>query len=161
MTGERGPAQTGWVVLLAVIHFLFRPVLVEWIVAPDLLTGSVLLGGLAFGAGTAAGVGFGLGVLEGAMALSGIGEAALVYALLGYLTARWRDLFLADVPAFLFLYLFLGCWITMVILASLERAPPGWTFVLLQAPVSAALTAVVCGTGAQVAAGLDARRRLL
>lgn len=160
VSDERGAARTAWLAILVIVHFMFRPVLVGWPVAPDLLTGSVLLGGLAVGAGAAAGFGFVLGVLEGAMALSGIGLPALVYALLGYLTARWRDLFFADVPIFLFLYLFVGCWVTIVILAALEQASPGWEYVLVRAPISSALTSIVCGAGAQVAAGMDRRRGL-
>ena len=143
----RGSAA-GYVVLvgtLLVLHFLFRPALVSWPVGPDLLTGAVLLGGLRLRAGAAAGLGFGAGLLDGAMALAGIGRGALVYAVLGYVTSRWRELFFSDVPLFVFVYLFFGCWLANLVLSLLADFSLGWEFALLEAPTASAATAVLCG----------------
>lgn len=138
---------------LLVLHFLFRPALVSWPMGPDLLTGAVLLGGLRLRAGVAAGIGFGAGVLDGAMALTGIGRGALVYAVLGYVTSRWRELFFSDVPLFVFAYLFFGCWLAKLVLSVLTDFSPGWQFALLEAPVASAATAVICGGADRLLAG--------
>lgn len=132
--------------VLLVLHFLLRPALTSWDVGPDLLTGAVLLGALRLRAGAAAGLGFGAGLLEGAMAISGIGRVALVYAVLGYVTSRWRDLFFSDVPLFVFAYLFAGCWLAKLTLSLLADFSLGWEFALLQAPAASAFTAAICGT---------------
>jgi len=152
---ERG-STSAYLVLVAVLlaaHFLFRPTLVSWPLGPDLLTGAVLLGGLRLRAGAAASLGFGAGLLDGAMALTGIGRGALVYAVLGYVTSRWRELFFSDVPLFVFGYLFLGCWITKLVLSGLADFSLGWEFALVQAPTASALTAAICGTADRVLAG--------
>lgn len=130
---------------LLALHFLFRPALVSWPMGPDLLTGAVLLGGLRLRAGAAAGLGFGAGLLDGAMALTGIGRGALVYAVLGYVTSRWRELFFSDVPLFVFAYLFFGCWVAKLVLSLLADFSLGWEFALLEAPTASAVTAVICG----------------
>lgn len=130
---------------LLALHFLFRPALVSWPMGPDLLTGAVLLGGLRLRAGAAAGLGFGAGLLDGAMALAGIGRGALVYAVLGYVTSRWRELFFSDVPLFVFAYLFFGCWVAKLVLSLLADFSLGWEFALLEAPTASAATAVICG----------------
>lgn len=158
MNGRGG--AVGYVVLvgvLLVLHFLFRPVLTSWAVGPDLLTGAVLLGALRLRAGAASGLGFGAGLLEGAMALSGIGRLALVYAVLGYVTSRWRDLFFSDVPLFVFLYLFAGCWMTKLVLNALTDFSLGWELVLLQAPAASVLTAAICGAADRLLAAGGAR----
>lgn len=145
----RGRGTTGaylsLVAALLAIHFLFRPALVSWPIGPDLLTGAVLLGGLRLRAGAAAGLGFGAGLLDGAMALAGIGRGSLVYAVLGYVTSRWRELFFSDVPLFVFVYLFLGCWLAKLILSALADSSLGWEFALLEAPAASGATAVICG----------------
>lgn len=142
---------------LLLLHFLLRPALTAWPVAPDLLTGAVLLGALRLRAGAAAGLGFGAGLLEGSLALSGIGRIALVYTLLGYVTSRWRELFFGDVPLFVFGYLFVGCWAVQLVLSALADYSVGWAYALLEAPASAALTAVICGLADRALAG-TARR---
>lgn len=133
------------VTLLLVLHFLFRPVLTSWTVAPDLLTGAVLLGGLRLRAGAAAGLGFAAGLFEGSIALSGTGRIALVYTVLGYVTSRWRELFFGDVPLFVFAYLFVGCWVTRVVLSATADFTIGWKYAFLEAPAASVLTAVICG----------------
>lgn len=142
-----------WVGLLVLVHLLVRPSLTGAPWLPDLLTGAVLVAALGTRAGVAAALGFVLGVLEGAMALGGLGGTALVYTLLGYLTARWRDLFFADLPFLLFFYLFVGCWTTRLIMTAFTGPTLTWSFALLGAPASAALTALVCGAGTRLVAG--------
>lgn len=131
--------------LLLVLHFLLRPALTSWSVGPDFLTGAVLLGALRLRAGAAAGLGFGAGLLEEGMALSGTGRIALVYAVVGYVTSRWRELFFGDVPLFVFAYLFVGCWATKLVLSGLADFSLGWEYALLQAPAASAVTAAICG----------------
>lgn len=126
-------------------HFLFRPVLGGWPVAPDLLTGGVLLAALRLRPGAAAALGFAGGLLEAAVALVGLGHTALVYTGLGYLTSRWRELFFADIPAFVFVYLFVGCWIAELLLAGVTDAGLSVGFIAGRAPAVAIVTAVVCG----------------
>lgn len=153
MNGRSSP--TAYLILagaLLVAHFLFRPALVSWSMGPDLLTGAVLLGGLRLRAGAAAGLGFGAGVLDGAMALAGIGRGALVYAVLGYVTSRWRELFFSDVPLFVFAYLFLGCWLAKLVLSFLADFSVGWEFALMEAPTASAATAIICGAADRVLA---------
>lgn len=146
MNGRRGAAAyLSLVGVLLAAHFLLRPLLVSWPLGPDLLTGAVLLGGLRLRAGAAAGLGFGAGVLEGAMALSGIGRGALVYAVLGYVTSRWRELFFSDVPLFVFAYLFFGCWVANLLLSGLADFSLSWGHALLEAPAASAFTAAICG----------------
>lgn len=152
-----GRAYWLWVALLATVHFLARPALTAEPWAPDLLTGAVLLTALGTRAGAAAVLGCVLGLLEGAMALGGLGGTALAYTVLGYVTARWRDLFFADLPFLLFLYLFVGCWVTKLVMTVVEGAGLGWTYALLSAPLSAALTALLAGTGARLASGPGVR----
>lgn len=148
-----GRAYWMWVGLLVLAHFLARPALTEAPWLPDLLTGAVLVAALGTRAGAAAALGFVLGALEGAMALAGLGGTALVYTLVAYLTARWRDLFFADLPFLLFLYLFVGCWTTRLVMTGVTGPTLTWSFALLSAPASAALTALVCGAGTRLVAG--------
>lgn len=154
---DTGRAYWVWVALLALIHFLARPALAGPAWAPDLLTGAVLLAALGARAGVAATVGCALGLLEGAMALGGLGGTALVYTILGYVTARWRDLFFADLPFLLFLYLFVGCWATKLVMTVVAGTGLGWEYALITSPVSGVLTALLCGTGARLVTGPQVR----
>lgn len=150
---ETGRGYWLWVALLAVVHFLARPALTGSTWLPDLLTGAVLLTALGARAGVAAAVGFVLGMLEGAMALGGLGGTGLLYTLLGYLTARWRELFFADLPFLLLLYLFFGCWITRLVMTTVVDTPLSWSYALVSAPISSAVTALVCGVGTLLVTG--------
>lgn len=141
-------------VILLVLHFLLRPLLVDWSVGPDLLAGGLLLAALELRAGVAAVIGFAVGVLEAAMAGSGLGTLAIVYAVAGYAGARSWDLMFADARLFLPVYLTLGCWV-------LQLAPAGfasasgltWGLALVRGPASALLTAALCWPLARAAAG--------
>lgn len=145
-----GPSASGrlaaWIAvgLLGGLHFLFRPVLTTWWIAPDLLAASLLLGTLHLRAGQAAVLGFALGALEGWMALAGAAPLSVIFAVAGYAGVRAWDLFFADVRFFLPLYLMIGAWALTVASAWLTSATMGTEFVLLRAGGSALLTAVIC-----------------
>lgn len=145
MTEERARRWTlGLVVFLFLVgHFLLRPLLLSWSVAPDLLAGGVLLAALHARPGAAAGVGFGAGLLEGAMALEGMGALAALFAGAGYVAARARELFFGDSPLFLPVFVFIGVWALRVAEVLVTGTTLGWTAWLLRAPASAALTTVL------------------
>lgn len=139
-----GALLTGLAIgILLLAHFLLRPLLVARPFAPDLLAGALMLGALHLRPGTASVLGFGAGVLEGAMALEGMGVLAAVFALVGYLAARARELFFVDSALFLPAFTFLGVWVLHVGELLAVGAPLGWLEWLVQAPVSAALTVLL------------------
>ncbi len=127
------------------LHFALRPLFVSLPIAPDLLTAAVLLGALSMRAGSAAILGFSLGMLEDAMALAG-GWTALVYTLVAYVGARFRDVIFADLRFFVPLYLFLATWLIHVAIAALTSSLDVTTGLTI-APADAALTAVAGGLG--------------
>lgn len=143
--GSRGPLLL--VAALVLLHFAFRPVLVEWAGAPDLLAGGLLLAALRLRAGAAAALGFALGLLEGSMALEGLGSTMMVYTAAGYLAARSRDLIFTDARVFLPLYLFSGTWIVQAAVALAGGAEASAAALLALAPLSALLTTLVCWSG--------------
>ncbi len=152
MTDERaGAAHVALVVLLVLAHFTFRPLFRDIPIRPDLLVGGLLLATLRLSAGHAAVLGFTLGLLESAIGLEGVGSLSIVYALIGFLAARSRDLLYADAARFAYTYVFIGTWVAQVGTALALQVVPGVSFVLL-ALGTAAVTAVVCGA---VAASLD------
>lgn len=148
MSGE-GEGTLRWslagTLVLALVHFLFRPYLVEAWWSPDLLAAAVLLAGHHLRAGRAAAVGFVLGLLEGAMALEGLGVLAAGYAALAYAGARVWDLFYADARLYLPAYLVLGAWTLLLVNAWTTMGELTWSFSLVRAPVAAVTTAVVAG----------------
>lgn len=138
------------VVALFSLHFAFRPLLVEWAGAPDLLAGALLLAALRARAGAAAALGFVLGLLEGSMALEGLGSSMLVYTAAGYVAARSRELVFTDARVFLPLYLFAGTWLIQAAVGLAAGAGATSGDLLLVAPLSATLTAVVCWIGMRI-----------
>lgn len=142
--GGAGRALAGAAVL-AVLHFLLRPYLVEVWWGPDLLVASVLVAALHLRAGRAALAGFALGLLEGAMALEGLGVLAAGYASLAYAGARTWDLFYADARLYLPAYLVLGAWLLLLVNAWTTMGELTWSFSLVRAPAAAVATALVAG----------------
>jgi len=142
---ERGRGWPGGVavVLFLAAHFLLRPLVVTWVVGPDLLAGGVLLAALHARPGVAAGIGFGAGLLEGAVALEAMGGLGAIFALGGYAASRARDVFFADSPLFLPVFVFVGVWALRLAEQVATGAAPGWAGWLLQAPASAAITTVL------------------
>lgn len=133
------------IVVLLILHFLFRPLFVRLPVAPNLLVGALLLATLRLRAGHAALLGFGLGILEAAMALEGMGWYALALTVIGYVGARSRDLLFADARYYVFGYLFIGTWLAETVLLVLGTSPPGPVRLLAGGAADALLTALVCG----------------
>lgn len=140
----QGP-MVALVAAILLIHFLFRPALLALPVAPDLLTGGLLLATLHMRAGYAALLGFVLGVLEAAIGLDGMGRISVVYILTGYLGARSRDLLFADARYYVFAYLFVGTWLTRLGLMVVTGIDLDVYTVVVGGGVVAALTALVCG----------------
>jgi cell shape-determining protein MreD len=134
------------VVILLLIHFLFRPSLTTFSAAPDLLAGGLLLAALRLRAGHAAVLGFGLGVLDAAMALENPGTYGLILLLIAFAAARSRDLLFADARFFVGVYLLVGTWLTRTALALLGTASPGILEAVGSALVTAVVTTIVCAT---------------
>jgi len=146
------------IVVLLVLHFLFRPLFVSLPVAPNLLVGALLLATLHLRAGYAALLGFGLGILESAMALEGMGWYALALTVIGYVGARSRDLLFADARFYVFGYLFVGTWVAEIVLLLLGTSPAGPVRLLAGGAVDALLTAIVCGGVESVTASIVERQ---
>ena len=133
------------IALLVVAHFLLHLGLGIERAAPDLLTVATLLAARRLRAGAAAAVGLGLGLLADALSLFAFGANAVVLALLGYLGARTRDLFVGDSLMFAAVYLFLGKWAHDALYALLAGSPGAdgaVTRLLVQAPIAAVYAAV-------------------
>jgi len=143
------PAYGVVAITMLVLHVLLRPLLLDLPVSPDFLTGGVLIGGLVLRAGSAAALGFAAGLVEAALSVGGLGPLTLVYTLLGYGSARSRDLIFADLQYFLFAYLFVGTWGTQLVLAALAGSSLTWMFAFVVAPLSALLTALLGELGAR------------
>jgi cell shape-determining protein MreD len=146
------------IIALLVLHFLFRPLLVRLPVAPNLLVGALLLATLRLRSGHAAVLGFGLGILEASMALEGVGSYAFALTLVGYAGARSRDLLFADARFYVFAYLFVGTWLTEIVLLLLGTSPPGPVRLIAGSGADALLTAAVCGGVEALTAWISARQ---
>ncbi len=147
-------AYSAVAIAMLVLHVLLRPLLQGLPVSPDLLTGGVLVGGLVLRAGSAAVLGFCAGLVEAALSVGGLGPLTIVYTLLGYGSARSRDLIFADLQYFLFAYLFVGTWLTQLVLAALAGSTLTWMFAFVVAPLSALLTALLGELGARAASAI-------
>lgn len=150
MTTTGAVARAALAIIFVTLHFTFRPVLLQWLVAPSFLLGGFLLASLRMRAGYAATLGFALGLLEASMALEGMGVLSIVFTVLGYLGARSRDLLFADAKPFIFVYLFAGSWVSLIALGLVGRAPTGFVALFFGTLGSAILTAAVCGTAERV-----------
>lgn len=143
----------GWgywvfIFLLVLIHLVLRVTLGLGELAPDLLTVAVLLGARAARPSLAAMLGLVLGILRDALAVGGMGSAAVVLTVLGYLGARTQDLFEGESVVFAALYLFLGKWLHDSVYWLLRRGPVregDLVEVLLIAQPIAALYAAAAG----------------
>lgn len=147
-----GRGQLALAAAFVLLHLVFRPLLVEWPGAPDLLVGGLLLAALRMRSAAAAGLGFGLGLLEGSMALEALGYTMIVYTAAGWAAARARDLIFTDARVFLPLYLFAGTWLVQAAIALGSGPPAPVRDLVLLAPVSAALTTAVCWAGMRLVA---------
>ncbi len=137
-----------FIFLLVVIHFVLHLALGYGLYAPDLLTVAVLLSARRLTGAGAAVLGFGLGLLQDSLSLIAFGREALTYALLGFLGARTRDLFVGDSLLFVGAYLFVGKWLHDIIFYLLPKASSAargdaFTALVIQGPASALYCAVV------------------
>ena len=142
-------ARTGvsfWVFLVVVViaHLVLHVAMGLADTAPDLLTVAVLMSARRLTAAAAAAVGLLLGILVDALSLTSFGAGALVYAIIGILGARSRDLFEGDSLMFVGGYLFLGKWLRDAAYFALTRAANGepWSTLLTSAPIAAVYAAV-------------------
>lgn len=158
MSGEerRGGLALAGAAVLAVLHFLLRPWLLSWWAGPDLAVAALLLAALRLRAGRAAILGFVLGLLEGAMAMGGIGALPMAYAVVGYGASRSWGLFFADVRIFLPAYFFVGGWLSLSLHQWATTGDLSWSYLFLQAPAAALLTAAVAGLVEVAGGGLRA-----
>lgn len=131
-------------IVLACLHFLLQPLLAAWWGSPHLVAGAVMVAALGMRPGGAAAVGFSLGVLEEAMVLSTVGPLGAVYAVAAFVAGRAWDLFFTDSGLFLPMYLFAGAWALVAAGVVVGPDDATWTFVALEAPVSALATAALC-----------------
>ncbi|MDH3427677.1 MAG: rod shape-determining protein MreD [Gemmatimonadota bacterium] len=131
------------VVALLLVHFLLRPRL-DFIAAPDLLVGGLLLAALRLRAGQAAALGFALGILDAAMALENLGIYGLVLLMVAFAAARSRDLLFADARFFVAIYLFVGTWIAVAALSLLGTGTYDIPIALGSALATAVTTTLVC-----------------
>jgi cell shape-determining protein MreD len=152
--GRRWGPDAVVVVGLLLLHFTLYRFFVRWPAMPNFLVGGLLLTALRVRAGYAAFAGFGLGVLEAAMGLEGLGTISIVLAVIAYFGARSRDLLFADARHYVFIYLFVGTWVTELALMLAMPGGPSLAAGFAQAPVSALGTALVCGTAESVAAAI-------
>lgn len=141
------------VLVLVVLHFVFRIGFGLGERFPDLLVVAVLLAARQMRAGWAAGLGLLLGFLEGALIPFSLGASALVLTVLGYLGARSRDFLAGDGPILIALYLFVGKWLYELLLYLvlwIDAQPGSASTLLLIAPL-AALYAAAAGVVALTA----------
>ncbi len=139
----RSSAEWVIVALFILVHFSAHPLLTSWPASPDLLACGLLLGSLQLRAGPAAGFGFVLGLLEASMALGGLGPTMVIFTLAGYAGARLRDVLYSDSARFIPSFLFLGVWVLQLLIATTTAWPPEIRLALVDAPMSAAATALL------------------
>jgi len=147
--GSRSVAGVAIASLIA-IHFLLRPLLVQWPLAPDFLLGGLLLAALRLRPGVAACLGFALGILEASLVLQGFGRMTLALTLLGYFGARSRDWLFSDSPHFVFIYLFLGAGVGELAAFGLPGRIANGLVALAALLGRALLTSLVIGAAAKL-----------
>lgn len=132
------------IAVLAFVHLVLRPIVIDWYASPNLLVCAALIGARRLRPGAAAGLGFLLGLLEDAMAVSNFGVSTLLLVVIGYLSSATRDLFVGEEALFMGTYLFIGTWTYEVAGYLLGGGGAGaLEYVFLRAPLTALLTAAV------------------
>lgn len=160
MASRSGTGAPFWVfiAILVVVHLVLHVAIGLGAVAPDILTVAVLLAARRLKGSAAAAVGLVLGILNDALSLTTFGAMALVYAIVGFLGARSRDLFEGDSLLFVAVYVFLGKWLRDALYFVVTRSAHGdpWGSLLTTAPVAAifaAFSAMVAVTLYRAATG--------
>jgi rod shape-determining protein MreD len=141
----RGNNVAFWIfiTILVIAHLVLHVAIGVRGIAPDLLTIGVLLGSRRLSGAGAAALGFALGLLNDGLSFSSFGAMAVVYAIIGFMGARSRDLFEGDSLLFVAVYIFLGKWLRDLLYQLLTRSTV-WSDMLTAAPL-AALYAAVAG----------------
>lgn len=145
MASRSGTGAPFWVfiAMLVVLHLVLHVALGLGGAVPDILTIAVLLASRRLKGSGAAAVGLVLGILNDALSLTTFGALALVYAIVGFLGARSRDLFEGDSLLFVAVYVFLGKWLRDALYFVVTRSAHGepWGNLLTAAPVAAIFAA--------------------
>lgn len=97
--------------ILVFLHLTLHVGLGIGTAAPDLFTLALLLVARDAHTAVATGMGLVLGLLEDALGLLAFGAHGIAMAVVGFLAARTRDLFVGDSLLFVASYLFLGKWV--------------------------------------------------
>jgi rod shape-determining protein MreD len=146
MASRSGTGAPFWVfiAILVVLHLVLHVAIGVDTGAPDLLTVAVLLAARRVKGSGAAAIGLVLGILNDALSLSTFGANALVYAVVGFLGARSRDLFEGDSLLFVAVYIFLGKWLRDALYFVITRSDHGeaWGSLLTVAPIAAVFAAI-------------------
>jgi rod shape-determining protein MreD len=143
MAVRTGVSYWVFIVVVVIAHLVLHVAIGLGTTAPDLLTVALLLSARRLSGAAAAGVGLVIGILTDALSLTNFGTAALIYAVIGFLGARSRDLFEGDSLLFVAMFVFLGKWshdAAYLVLTRSEHAEP-WSTLLTSAPIAAVYTA--------------------
>ena len=144
MANRTGPSFWVFILILVILHLVVHVAMGVGVSAPDFLTIALLLAARRMSGAWAAGLGLALGLLVDALSLTTFGALAVVYAVLGFLGARSRDLFEGESLLFVAVYIFLGTWLREAIYILLTRSAmhQPWGVLLTSAPIAAVYTAV-------------------
>lgn len=153
-----------FVLILLILHFVLHLAFGLGGAAPDLATVAALLSARRVNRPIAALVGGVIGLLRDALALVAFGADAAALAIVGYIGARTRDLFVGDSALFVFLYLFLGKWLHDALyhlLRSWGSAVPleaGSAQLLFESPVAGIYAAIAGGVALSLYRWLSGER---
>ena len=138
-------SRGGWwaIVFLLILHFGLHPGWNEWPISLDLLAGAVLPGSLLLRPDQAAILGAVIGILEASISLGPLGPTMFILAAVGFSGAWLRDVLYSDSPQFVPTFLFVGVWTMQAALTLLTDGETSAGSLLLYAPISALLTAVM------------------
>lgn len=148
MSVRREPTRTAAVIsLLVILHFLLRPFLGDWRIAPDMLLLALLVYAIGARPGAAAIAGFVVGLFADALTPVAFGANAFAHAAVGYLAAWGKAVFFADnlmVNAGFFL---VGAWVRdlLVLVAGQHVAGPAFVWQLLVWSILKAVTTALLG----------------
>ena len=145
-------SRGGWTAILFILtlHFSLHPLWTKWPINLDLLAGALLLGSLLLRPDRAAILGAILGLLEASISLGSLGSTMFVFAAAGFVGAWLSDSLYSHSSQFVPTFLFGGIWILQTVLSLLTSGDLSAQSLLVYAPLSALLTALVFGVLAHV-----------
>ena len=153
-----------FIAALIVLHLLLHIGLGLGAVAPDLITVALLLASRRMNRALAASFGALMGLLRDALALVAFGADMIALALLGYLGARGRELFVGDSWFFVVVYLFVGKWLhdaifyALTAVVALSGTVDMVPQLLLRSPIEAAYAAAAGVVALALYRGLTGER---